>query len=62
MHRLPIWFTISAVLFFIKIHPNHENIMLDIQLLRNDAAAVAARLAGRGYEHDTAAFEAPEPR
>ncbi len=36
--------------------------MLDIQLLRNDAAAVAARLAGRGYELDTAAFEALEAR
>ena len=30
--------------------------MLDIQLLRNDLDAVAARLAGRGYTLDTAAF------
>ncbi|KAF0206211.1 MAG: seryl-tRNA [Gallionellaceae bacterium] len=31
--------------------------MLDIQLLRNDLAAVAARLATRGYALDTAKFE-----
>ncbi|MCS3804810.1 seryl-tRNA synthetase [Chromobacterium alkanivorans] len=30
--------------------------MLDINLLRNDIEAVAARLAGRGYALDTAAF------
>ncbi|MDO4998508.1 MAG: serine--tRNA ligase [Neisseria sp.] len=34
--------------------------MLDIQLLRNDAAAVAARLAQRGYQLDTARFNALE--
>ena len=31
--------------------------MLDIQVLRNDLAAVAARLATRGYQLDTAKFE-----
>lgn len=31
--------------------------MIDIQLLRTDAAAVAARLAGRGFVLDTAKFE-----
>ena len=31
--------------------------MLDIQLLRNDTAAVAARLAARGYVFDSARFE-----
>ena len=31
--------------------------MLDIQLLRNDLAGVAARVATRGFELDTAAFE-----
>ena len=31
--------------------------MLDIQLLRNDLAGVAARLATRGFELDAAAFE-----
>ena len=31
--------------------------MFDIQLLRNDLAGVAARLATRGFELDTAAFE-----
>ena len=31
--------------------------MLDIHLLRNDLAGVAARLATRGFELDTAAFE-----
>lgn len=31
--------------------------MLDIQRLRNDSAAVAAKLAGRGFALDTAAFE-----
>lgn len=31
--------------------------MLDIQLLRNDTAAVAARLTARGYAFDTARFE-----
>ena len=31
--------------------------MLDIQLLRNDLAGVAARLQTRGYTFDTAAFE-----
>ncbi|OSI15343.1 serine--tRNA ligase [Neisseria dumasiana] len=34
--------------------------MLDIQQLRNHTAAVAARLAERGYEFDTARFEALE--
>ncbi|QNM98166.1 serine--tRNA ligase [Chitinimonas koreensis] len=34
--------------------------MLDIQLLRNDLDAVAARLAERGFELDTAAFAALE--
>ena len=34
--------------------------MLDIQLLRNDIEAVAARLAARGYTLDTAAFTALE--
>lgn len=34
--------------------------MLDIQLLRNDLDAVAARLASRGYTLDTAAFAAME--
>ena len=34
--------------------------MLDIQLLRNDIDAVAARLAGRGYTLDTEAFTALE--
>lgn len=34
--------------------------MLDIQLLRNDLDAVAARLASRGYTLDTAAFTAME--
>jgi seryl-tRNA synthetase len=34
--------------------------MLDIQLLRNDLAGVAARLATRGYELPVAAFEALE--
>jgi len=34
--------------------------MLDIQLLRNDLANVAARLAARGVTLDTAAFEALE--
>ncbi|MDQ6916876.1 MAG: serine--tRNA ligase [Pseudomonadota bacterium] len=36
--------------------------MLDIQLLRNDAAAVAARLKTRGYVLDQARFEAAEAR
>ncbi len=36
--------------------------MLDIQLLRNDTAAVAARLAARGYEFDSIRFEAIEAR
>ena len=36
--------------------------MLDIQLLRNDLAGVAARLATRGFELDTAAFEQLEHR
>ena len=31
--------------------------MLDIQVLRNDLANVAARLVTRGYELDTARFE-----
>ena len=31
--------------------------LLDIQILRNDLAHVAARLATRGYELDTARFE-----
>ena len=34
--------------------------MLDMQLLRNDLAGVAARLATRGYELPVAAFEALE--
>jgi seryl-tRNA synthetase len=34
--------------------------MLDIQMLRNDLAAVAARLATRGYALDTAKFERVE--
>lgn len=34
--------------------------MLDIQQLRNHTATVAARLAARGYEFDTARFEALE--
>ncbi len=34
--------------------------MLDIQLLRRDAALVAARLAARGFAFDTARFEALE--
>ena len=34
--------------------------MLDIQLLRNDTATVAARLAARGFAFDTAGFEALE--
>jgi seryl-tRNA synthetase len=36
--------------------------MLDIQLLRNDPAAVAARLKTRGYELDVARFESTEAR
>ncbi|HEY8623587.1 MAG TPA: serine--tRNA ligase, partial [Casimicrobiaceae bacterium] len=36
--------------------------MLDIQLLRNDPAAVAARLKTRGYTLDVARFEAAEAR
>lgn len=34
--------------------------MLDIQLLRSNTAAVAERLAARGYEFDTARFNALE--
>ncbi len=34
--------------------------MLDIQLLRKDAASVAARLAARGFAFDTARFDALE--
>ena len=34
--------------------------MLDIQQLRSDTAAVAARLAARGFQFDTARFEALE--
>ena len=34
--------------------------MLDMQLLRNDLAGAAARLATRGYALDTAKFEAAE--
>ena len=34
--------------------------MLDIQLMRSDLAGVATRLAGRGFDLDTAAFEALE--
>src|SRR5512145_2533784 len=34
--------------------------MLDVQLLRSDLQAVAARLAGRGYSLDIAGFEALE--
>lgn len=36
--------------------------MLDIQLLRNDSAAIAARLKTRGYVLDVARFEAAEAR
>ena len=36
--------------------------MIDIQLLRRDAAAVAARLATRGFSFDLAGFEALEGR
>ena len=36
--------------------------MLDIQLLRNDLNAVAARLAARGYTLDTAQFEQLEAK
>lgn len=36
--------------------------MLDIQRLRNDSAAVAAKLAARGFALDTAAFEELESR
>jgi seryl-tRNA synthetase len=36
--------------------------MLDIQLLRNDAAAVAARLKTRGFVLDVAGFESAEAR
>ena len=36
--------------------------MLDIQLLRGDTAAVAARLAQRGFAFDTARFETLENR
>ena len=36
--------------------------MLDIQLLRNDPAAVAARLKTRGYVLDVARFESTEAR
>ena len=36
--------------------------MLDIQLLRNDTAAIAKRLAERGYEFDSARFEAIEAK
>ena len=37
-----------------------ENKMLDIQQLRSHTAAVAERLAQRGYEFDTARFNALE--
>ncbi len=40
-----------------KLHPDLEVLMLDIQTLRNDLATVAARLATRGYTLDTARFE-----
>ena len=36
--------------------------MLDIQLLRNHTAEIAKRLAARGYEFDTARFEAIEAK
>lgn len=36
--------------------------MLDIQLLRSNTAAVAERLARRGYDFDTARFDALEER
>lgn len=36
--------------------------MLDIQLLRHDVNAVAARLAARGFQLDTALFEHLETR
>ena len=36
--------------------------MLDVQLLRNDLAAIAKRLADRGYTLDTAAFERLEAK
>ena len=48
----------------VSLHPSYasgvdfsEAFMLDIQTLRNDIAAVAARLATRGYVLDTAKFE-----
>jgi seryl-tRNA synthetase len=45
----------SAILIATFIHT--ETNMLDIQRLRNDTAAVAARLAARGYVFDSARFE-----
>ena len=36
--------------------------MIDIQILRHDPQAVAAKLAARGLVFDTAAFEATEAR
>jgi seryl-tRNA synthetase len=45
----------SAILISTFIHT--ETNMLDIQRLRNDTAAVAARLAARGYIFDSARFE-----
>ena len=45
----------SAILIATFIHT--ETNMLDIQRLRNDTAAVAARLAARGYIFDSARFE-----
>jgi seryl-tRNA synthetase len=45
----------SAILISTFIHT--ETNMLDIQRLRNDTAAVAARLAARGYTFDSARFE-----
>ena len=45
----------SAILIATFIHT--ETNMLDIQRLRNDTAAVAARLAARGYAFDSARFE-----
>ena len=45
----------SAILIATFIHT--ETNMLDIQRLRNDTAAVAARMAARGYVFDSARFE-----
>src|SRR3972149_5462444 len=42
---------------YVGLQSEFEVPMLDIQTLRNDLAAVAARLASRGYALDTAKFE-----